>query len=149
MKNLRDNITQVLKEHPAIEFRFCRVGQYEAVLDSIAERFLSRGRYDLSRIWLWEAFDQITESYVPADVFAEWRKRLHPEESYWFLASDEDGKYWVAEGTGSAIPEILRETPPFEYYIIDRKMSWILCENHHGTLFLAQPRFQGSAVPIA
>jgi hypothetical protein len=149
MKNLRDRINDVLKEHPEIEFRFCRPGRYEAVLDGIAERFLTRGRYDLDQTWWWACLANQTESSVPADVFAELRKRLHPEESYWFVASEEDGKYWVAEASGAAIPEVLGEMPPFEYYIIDRKMTWLLCENHHDTLIEARARFWGARVPIA
>lgn len=149
MEDLRDAINGVLKEHPEIEFRFCRLGRYEAVLDAIADRFLQRGRYDLDRIWLWDCFANRTECYVPGDVLAELRQRLHPEESYWFLASDEDGKYWVAEASGAAIPAVIAEMHAFEYYIIDRRMTWMLCENHHGTLIEARPKTRGSSLPIA
>ncbi|WP_409340264.1 DUF6756 family protein [Paenibacillus sp. MBLB4367] len=30
---------------------------------------------------------------------------------------------------------ILRECSRFEYYIVSKKYSWMLCENHHGCLF--------------
>ncbi len=149
MKDLRDAINGVLKERPEIEFRFCRLGLYEAILDSIAERFLNRGRHDRDKTWWWDCLANKTESSAPTDVFAELRKRLHPEEAYWFVASEEDGKYWLAEATGAAIPEVLGEMHGFEYYIIDRKMSWLLCENHHDTLIEARARFHGHPVPVA
>ena len=149
MKNLRDRINDVLKAHPEIEFRFCQLGRHEAILDAIAERFLSRGRYDLNRVWMWDSFENIQQSFVPEDVLAELRKRLHPEENYWFLASEEDGKYWVAEASGAAIPEVLGEIPGFEYYIIDRKMTWLLCGNHHDTLIEARAKTRGAPLPIA
>jgi hypothetical protein len=149
MKNLRDRINDVLNEHPEIEFRFCGLGRYEAVLDGIAECFLSRGRHDPARVWMWDSFENIQESFVPGDVFAELRKRLHSEEIYWFIASEEDGKYWVAEASGAAIPELLGETHAFEYYIIDRKMTWLLCKNHHDTLIEARQKTRSAPLPIA
>lgn len=148
MSDLRDAITGVLNEHPGIEFHFCRPTEYEAVLEAISERFLARGRHDLKATWWWTSFADKTESFVAADLFAELRKRLHPEESYWFVANEEDGNYWVAEASGAAIFAVLRGMRDFEYYIIDRKMTWILCDSHHNTLIEARAKSQAVPLPM-
>jgi hypothetical protein len=140
MRSLRDAINGVLNAHPEIEFRFCRLGRHEAVLDAIGERFLTRGRQDLNQVWLHECFHDIRDTSQPPDIFVELRKRLDDEEQYWFLASEENGKYWVAEGKGAAIIRVIGEMFCFEYYIIDRQMTWILCENHHNMLIEARAK---------
>lgn len=149
MKNLRDAINEVLKEHPGIEFRFCRLGQYEAVLDDIAEHFLARGRRDLNQVWMHHSFHEVIATSQPQDIFVELKKRLDEEEIYWFLASEDDGKYWVAEGSGAGIIGVIRKMHDFEYYICDRKMSWILCEDHHGIWVEARGKVQRGPLPIA
>jgi hypothetical protein len=149
MKDLRDAISEVLKEHPKIDFRFCRLGRYEAVLDAISERFLTNGRRDLTQVWLHECFHSITDTSQPPDIFAELRKRLSNDEHYWFLASEENGKYWVAEGSGTALIKVIGEMSCFEYYIVDRQMNWILCENHHNMLIEARAKDGSGQTPVA
>ncbi|MEK7950227.1 DUF6756 family protein [Luteolibacter soli] len=148
MRTLRDAITGVLKDHPEIDFRFCRLGQHESLLDAIAERFLTRGRQDLNQVWLHACFADITETCQPPDIFAELRKRVSVDENYWFLASEENGKYWVAEGNGAAIIKVIVEMHCFEYYIIDRQMTWLICENHHNMLIQARARDRSIPVSI-
>ena len=53
-------------------------------------------------------------------------------ETYWFVASDEEGKYRVAEATGAALVKVIEGLFAFEYYVVDRDLRWIFCENHHG-----------------
>ena len=134
---LRDVITTALSQLPGVDFRFVRLHEYQELLEKIAERFLARGVRDLSKTWLWEYFHTPISGSYPEDSLAELEKRLSPDERYWFLASEEDGKYWVADGTGAGILAVLRETHHFEYYIVERKLSWLLCENHHQCLIEA------------
>ena len=148
MKDLRDAISGVLREPPEIDFRFCRLGRHEAVLDAIAERFLTNGRRDLNQVWLHECFHDITHTCQPPDIFAELLKRLSNDEPYWFLVSEENGKYWVAQGTGAAIIKVIGEMSCFEYYIIDRQMTRILCESHHNMLIEARAKDQSDPLSI-
>lgn len=117
------------------------------MLDTIAERFLAHGRMDLGKVWLHESFHSIIDTSQPPDIFAELRKQLNDDEHYWFLASEEDGKYWVAEGSGAAIINVIGEMHCFEYYIVDRQMTWILCESHHNMLIKA--RAEDRSIPVS
>ncbi len=105
---------------------------YEQILNRIADRFLVQGRMDLSCVWLWEHFRNPKFKSTDADSSYDLAEGLSLNESYWFLASEEDGKYWVAESTGKAIIKIVNVMYPFEYYVVERNFGWILCENHHG-----------------
>lgn len=134
---LRDDITAALASVPEADFHFVRLHSFQAVLDRIADRFLLEGSSDLRFIWLWERFRYPTSTSQPSDALDELEHRLSPEERYWFLASDQHGKYWVADASAFGILTALREMPYFEYYIVDHPMNWLICENHHGMLIEA------------
>ena len=136
--SLRDDINQAIKGRADIAFGFVSLHRFQDILDQVAERFLKRGKRDLNKIWLWNEFRNETGSSQPADVFSALSEILQPQTSYWFISSDENGKYWVAESSGSSIINVLKEMYAFEYYILDKQMSWILCENHHGMLIEAR-----------
>lgn len=59
-------------------------------------------------------------------------------ESVWFIAEARGkkhvGNFWLYEGEVSAICAVLRECPAFEYYVVEKKMRWLVCENHHNVL---------------
>jgi hypothetical protein len=137
---LRDDINAALAAVPSADFHFVRPNRFRDTLDRIAERFLSRGRQDLHYGWLWERFRHEISSSHPSDALEELERRLQSEERYWFLASDQCGKFWVAEATGSGILMTLREMYHFEYYIVDRHMTWLICANHHGMLVEASSK---------
>lgn len=137
--SLRDDINEAIKGLANLKFDFVSLHRYQDILDQVAERFLNRGKRDLNKIWLWNEFRNETGSSQPKDVISELAVLLEPQTSYWFIASDENGKYWVAESNGISIVTVLKEMYGFEYYILDRHMTWILCENHHGMLIEAKP----------
>ncbi len=137
--SLRDDINEAIKGLANLKFDFVSLHRYQDILDQVAERFLNRGKRDLNKIWLWNEFRNETGSSQPEDVISELAVLLEPQTSYWFIASDENGKYWVAESNGISIVTVLKEMYGFEYYILDRHMTWILCENHHGMLIEAKP----------
>ena len=137
--SLRDDINEAIKGLANLKFDFVSLHRYQDILDQVAERFLNRGKRDLNNIWLWNEFRNETGSSQPEDVISELAVLLEPQTSYWFIASDENGKYWVAESNGISIVTVLKEMYGFEYYILDRHMTWILCENHHGMLIEAKP----------
>ena len=131
---LRDDITAALTAVPAADFHFVRLQSFQDILNRIADSFLSQGRQDLRYVWLWERFRHQISSSHPSDVLAELERRLQRDERFWFLASDQHGKFWVADATGSGVLTTLREMYHFEYYVVDRHMTWLICENHHGML---------------
>lgn len=129
---LRDEITKAVRDKSIAGFEFVRLTKWDDVLNRIADKFLRSGTRDLMSIWLWENFrDPITSEQ--SENPQQWlRNYLDPSGDYWFLATEEDGKYWIAEATGGAIIRVIEEMYGFEYYVVDREMKWILCENHHG-----------------
>ncbi len=138
--NLRDNITKAVGEACIEGFSFVRLTKWEDILHRIAERFLKRGVRDLESVWLWNEFREVTSSSQPADQLGYLREQIEPAEIYWFIASDENGKYWVADATGSAIIRTVEEMYAFEYYVVERHFNWLLCENHHGIFIKSQPK---------
>ena len=135
--NLRGDITEAIKGRPDIDFSFVRLTRYESILNRFAERFLVRGRQDLRLHWLWTSFRHQVSSIQPEDIFATLEQRLSATSRFWFIASDQHSKFWVAEATGAGIIETIREMYCFEYYITDLAMTWVLCENHHDILIEA------------
>lgn len=129
--DLRDEITQTIRDQSILGFNFVRLTKWEDILNRLGNRFLRNGSGDLDSIWLWERFRDPITSKQPEDPLVWLRENLEPTVEYWFIATDEDGKYWVAEATGDSIIRVIEEMYCFEYYVADRGMNWIVCENHH------------------
>lgn len=137
MKNLRDELNQVIKSENISAISFVRLNEWQWVLNKIANTFLVHGEKDLEKIWLWESFKEPYTSFQPENSISELRSLLKTTEKYFFIASDEDGKYWVMEGTGNSIVCLVSNGFCFEYYITNKSISWLLCENHHGVMVQA------------
>lgn len=129
--NLRDSINEVLQKASITDFNFVRLTKWEGVLDQMAERFLKNGSRGLGSIWLWESFKEPVTVAQPTDPLGYLNEQLDQRIYYWFLASEENGKYWVAEATGKAIIRVIEDMYGFEYYVANQEMEWIFCENHH------------------
>ncbi len=64
---------------------------------------------------------------------------LASEETVWFVAEDErgtkqNGNFWLYEGKIKPIVSLLGEMIAFEYYLVPKKLDWLLCETHHDVL---------------
>ena len=138
---IRDEINRVVSSEKISDIQFVRLNQWNWVLEKIAEKFLLQGKADLNHIWLWERFKEPCESSQPNDGIAELKLRLELDSKYWFIASDEDGKYWVMSGLGNSVVRLLSEMRCFEYYVVSEDLNSILCENHHGVFIRKGPRF--------
>lgn len=134
LPKLRDHITRAIDSAGIEGFSFVGLTKWEPILHRIAERFLKCGVRDLRCIWIWNEFREDVSTHQPPPELAldYLREQLEPSTIYWFLASEQGGKYWVAESTGGAAVRMIAEMHYFEYYIVDRHLEWILCENHHG-----------------
>lgn len=134
MKTLRDELNEVIKSENLRGIEFVRLNDWQWVLNKIAETFLVHGKKDLEKVWLWESFKEPYTSSQPENALSELQGLLNPTEHYFFIASDEHGKYWVMEGTGESIVSLISNSFCFEYYITNKTVSWLLCENHHGVM---------------
>lgn len=134
MKNLRDKINQIINSENIQGISFVRMNEWQWVLSRIASVFLVRGENDLERACLWGSFKEPYTSFQPKDPITELKSLLNTTDRYFFIASEENGKYWVMEGDGTSIASLISNSFYFEYYIADKSISWLLCENHHGVM---------------
>jgi hypothetical protein len=137
--SLRDDITQAVGEAQIEGFSFVRLTKWEGLLHRIAERFLQRGVRDLESVWMWNEFREVVSASQPVDPLEYLQEQVELASVYWFIASDQHGKYWIAEATGSAIVRVVSEMYGFEYYVVDRHLDWIFCETHHGVFIKVEP----------
>ncbi len=105
--------------------------------NSIFQRALKEFVEGVDRRWWWEAFSK--PSFSRTDIQENWRHltRLVPDSasSVWFIVEDDQLPYYpVYEALPDAIEEIVGDCFFFEYYLIAKDMSWLVCENHHNRL---------------
>jgi hypothetical protein len=134
MKNLRDELNLIINTENIRGISFVRLNEWQWVLKKIASAFLVRGEYNLGTVWLWEYFKEPYTSFQPESAIVELNGLLNSTEHYFFIASEENGKYWVMEGDGASIICLIKNSFCFEYYIANKSISWLLCENHHGVM---------------
>ncbi|MGM9481405.1 DUF6756 family protein [Roseateles sp. NT4] len=90
------------------------------------------------RRWWWEAFKEpgVSLPFVAGDG---WRKlpRIvpRPSEPVWFIAEDDQlPQYPVFEMSAEVASKIIGECYGFEYYLIAKDLSWLVCETHHNVI---------------
>ena len=87
------------------------------------------------RRWWWEAFKEESKSITFDDGLGFERiVELVPnkKETIWFIAEETQLPFYpVYETTPEVVQKIIGECYGFEYYIIPKDKSWLLCENHH------------------
>lgn len=134
MKTVKDEIRLAvdrLRLQPQV-FRELSDEDAEAIFSQSLRHFVGA----VDRRWWWEAFN------VPSALrqFDQGFKRLvdivpDPEVHLWFIVEEVQLLFYpVYEATTRAAQAIVGECYGFEYYLVPKDMSWILCENHHDCL---------------
>ncbi len=139
MEDLRIEISQTIKKLGIGNDRFQLVNiiKWKGIERRIADSFLRRGIRDLECEWWWEHLRGQVSSCVPYSPIEEICKLVPTDEKYYFVLEGNVGcksKFWLYEGYVRDLECILNELHYFEYYVVSKKMEWILCENHHGVL---------------
>lgn len=97
-------------------------------------KFVSGG----DRRWWWEAFNEEEASHVFEDGMGFKRiPELVPDanEKLWFVVEEDQMEFYpVYETTAEVASAIVGECYGFEYYLIPKDTSWIICENHHNRI---------------
>jgi len=90
------------------------------------------------RRWWWEAFREpgVELPFVAGDG---WRKLPNivpsPSEPIWFIAEDDHlPQYPVFETSAEVAAKIIGECYGFEYYLVAKDLSWLVCETHHNVV---------------
>ena len=124
MKNLRTKIAVAINEAEVTNILMKEVSlqQYEGVLAKINSKFLITKKYSGST-WWWTVYKE-TNSYgihfPEGNAFEVLNELLPSDKKYWFVASEENGKYWLYESNIESIQWLIGNMHAFEYYIIDK-----------------------------
>jgi len=140
--DIRDQITTLIKTLCLDEqIALVRPYEYLAILERIiAERTLLN-KNAVSALWWWESL-RAPVAYAPseaADTEAALRTLVAPGTPVWFVVEadqKEHGNFWLYEGSIEAVCALLPEMPMCEFYVVSRKMDWLICENHHNMLIV-------------
>lgn len=141
-RNELENLRETLNIHKEL-FHEVNKFQWKEIITKIEKHFLKQGNYKTRNTlhWCWncglkEESNSMCfknyDSYKYLDLLIE-RKEL-----VWFLVEErsyEKSKFWIYEGYIEPIQSILNESAYVdEYYIVSKKLHWLLVENHHGCL---------------
>ncbi|MCL3782745.1 hypothetical protein EMN47_20350 [Prolixibacteraceae bacterium JC049] len=95
--------------------------------------FVSSG----DRRWWWEDFKLASFDFVEYEKPFEKLHEIIPdlENKVWLMVEDDQEEYYpIYDCEPSIIGQVIGECFGFEYYVIDKKMDWLICENHHNRL---------------
>lgn len=90
------------------------------------------------RKWWWEDFKKPFFYFKDFDNPLQYLNKIIPEVEglVWLIVEDDKELFYpVYEVKPAIIAAILNECFYFEYYIIYKNKEWLICENHHNTLF--------------
>jgi hypothetical protein len=132
MCELTDEIDRAVE---SLQLKGTVVRLSRADAEAINRTVLARFAGGNDRRWWWEAFPE-SES-VSFDDGQGYRRIpvLVPNagEHCWFIVeSREPGPYPVYEVSPEEAVGIIGECFGFEYYLVPKDLSWLVCENHHG-----------------
>jgi len=117
------------------EIRLVQAVEAERIYLTALARFVSGP----DRRWWWEAF-QLPHAWLELQDSSSFRLIPEivpdPDERVWFLAEDDRLTYFpVYEVTPAVAVSVIAECYGFEYYLIAGNFQWLVCENHHNTVF--------------
>jgi hypothetical protein len=105
------------------------------------QRFLDRftGGRDVRWWWEWFTLPDASKKFDDGSGFRRLKEIIpNPEESLWLVAEDDQLPFYpVYETTAGAAEAVIGECYGFEYYLIPKDLSWIVCENHHDVVIAA------------
>ncbi len=118
-------------------FRQVRAVQWAPVLKMIFEKFANTSETGVT--WLWSKLKNHGVHFQTENGLNYLDSLFEPETEVWILFEDWDrtkknGNYWVFEGNYGSTVNVLNNMHCIEYYIVDRKINWIIIENHHDIL---------------
>jgi len=122
---------------PSTRFRQVGPTRFAAVLDRILETFTRGGIANRDSLWLWDDLQEPCHALIRPDVCRVIRPASTP---VWFMTEDHGrtkrhSNYWLFEGDLGAVVDVIENHYHMEYYVVSRKLDWMLLENHHDVLY--------------
>ena len=104
------------------------------VFDAAVEHFVVGG----DRVWWWEAF-RLPATWRKFDDGRAFERIVavapDPDERVWFVAEESHLPFYpVYETTPRTAESVIGACYGFEYYLIAKDFSWLICETHHNDL---------------
>ena len=119
---------------PAAQFRQLGPREWRPVLKQVFDRFATTHVTGVT--WLWEFLREPNTSIQFDDALPFVKPLFAPHTPVWLMVEDTWGKkrgnYWLFESTYGTAVAVLENFHFIEYYLVDRKLDWMLMENHHG-----------------
>jgi hypothetical protein len=87
--------------------------------------------------WWWESFRESQSAAFDDGLGYQRIPMLVPDasERCWFVVESRvSSSYPVYEASPEEIASIIGECFCFEYYLVHKDLSWLICENHHGAM---------------
>lgn len=132
MCEVADEIDRAI-ESLQLKSKVARLSHPEA--EEVNRTVLARFSGGKDRRWWWEAFPQ-SESVSFEDGRGYQRVPLvvpNPSERCWLIVEGQESEpYPVYEASPEEAVSIIGKCFGFEYYIVPKDLSWLVCENHHG-----------------
>ena len=137
---LRVEIEQYLKDHPHLRPQIKEAPKlsYESIIQQIELRFVDKTKDRKADIhWanmgLYRKDIPFVFKAQGTTDFLTLLPKIIPknEPTFWLLIETRGDKYWLYEGTLPAITEIINEIVTSDFYIVSKKMEWLISENHH------------------
>jgi hypothetical protein len=94
--------------------------------------------------WMWEneilrKFKKYSKEVSDYNVLAKiLSETINQNETVWFFIEDslnDKTKYWGYEGGINDIVKLLGEISLADFYIVSKKLDWVIGQNHHDILF--------------
>lgn len=112
--------------------------QWKPILREIEERFLVKTHHTQGLHWGWNRLQEPRRSARSADKNYAKLREIIQDDYIWFIAEDRYDKLWLYEGRTAAILQVIPELCHLnEYYLISKKLQWLLCEDHHDMLHMS------------
>jgi hypothetical protein len=119
-----------------LNVRLVEPHRFRAILERILAERTNLTSDGISALWWWEALKPPVAHSTPTEPISFIKGLLPADEPVWFVAEEAGektvGNFWLYDSTVSAVCAVLQECPAFEYYLVAKKMNWLICENHHG-----------------
>ncbi len=136
----------------AAELRRLEQAEARALLAQLRDRYTGGAAVT----WWWEHFPQPLSTWCPAD--GEGFERLpeivpDPRAPLWFVVLEHDSDPLpIYQTSARHAAAVIAECTAFEYALVAADSSWLVCENHHDTLFAvgepARTRLEGLAASL-
>lgn len=112
----------------------------EAETTELLSRIVQRFNLDDSRVWWWERLvPQKSESYEESECLRRLGEYLSTVDAndLVLVATDDESPPWVAvNAQWSILRRIVEELPFFEFFIVDKGLTWIIFDTHLNTLVM-------------